>query len=143
MTNQLFIHKIANNEFKEKKTRSHGSLFYDRLKDTIYSYGYHYPLLFPIKLSDNRTLYLVNNQGYSNTTSKHIGLASRYASYSVALPNTRSQPTIDLNYIQSTISNQLQALQQELLSLKRHKTQREANIIAKISNLESLKNIIK
>lgn len=40
--------------------------------NTIYSYGYHYPLATHI----NNDIVLINDEGYSNTTSKHISKVS-------------------------------------------------------------------
>ena len=60
-----FIKGISKTETKH--------LFIEKLNNGIsvlYSYGYHYPL--SIKLLDNT--FLINSNGYSNTTSKHKGL---------------------------------------------------------------------
>lgn len=57
---------------------------------TIYSYGYHYPLLF--KLND---VYFVNHRGYSVTTSKHINWAHQatdYKAYNIEVPRLHHGP---------------------------------------------------
>ena len=41
--------------------------------DTIFSYGYHYPLLFKVTTPSGKELMVLNRRGYSVTTSKHIG----------------------------------------------------------------------
>lgn len=74
------------------------SLFFEG--DTLYSYGYHYPLAKVIK----HDTILINDLGYSMTTSKHIGLT--YAKTSdkkqinvseISIPHVLSQMQ-DLNY---------------------------------------------
>lgn len=62
------------------RTRHFASVMSDG-DGTIYSYGYHYPLLFTVKGQR-----FVNTAGYSNTTSKHIGWAWQAAGYGNALP---------------------------------------------------------
>jgi hypothetical protein len=46
------------------------NIFFDKTR--IYSYGYHYLLAEFIKNDSNEQAILINNRGYSNTTSKHI-----------------------------------------------------------------------
>lgn len=50
-----------------ERQRQCSSVFADKLGN-IYSYGYHYPLLFKVG-----GLTFRNTRGYSNTTAKHIG----------------------------------------------------------------------
>jgi len=69
MNNTTFIEKAF---YGNTKKVSHGNLFKDS-ENNIYSYGYHYPLLFTA--SDNQHFAFVNTTGYSNSTSKHIGKA--------------------------------------------------------------------
>lgn len=68
----------------------------------VYSYGEHYPLLFRI---GNKVF--VNTSGYSNTTAKHIGWASRYANHNVELVRCNSK-----NHI-PTLENVREALEDE------------------------------
>lgn len=45
--------------------------------NTIYSYGYHFPIATRIMIKDVQ-YYLFNKDGYSNTTAKHKGHVRRY-----------------------------------------------------------------
>ena len=54
--------------------------------EAIYSYGYHYPLLFVIYTPGGTRLWVCNDRGYSSTTGKHIGYSSWLADLSVELP---------------------------------------------------------
>lgn len=64
-TNSQIVHVF--NAQSQNYGRSCNMFFYD---NRIYSYGYHYLLG---EFIDNNTI-LINNKGYSNTTSKHIAL---------------------------------------------------------------------
>lgn len=66
-TNTEIVHKFNEQNQNNGNTTNNG-MFFNRTK--IYSYGYHYLLC---EFLDNNTV-LINNQGYSNTTSKHISL---------------------------------------------------------------------
>jgi hypothetical protein len=63
MTTRDFITKAFNGETKATKC---SSVFVDGNKD-IYSYGYHYPLIFRV---GNKVIR--NTRGYSSTTDRHI-----------------------------------------------------------------------
>jgi len=66
-TNSEICHVF--NEQKQNTGRtSNNNMFFEY--DKIYSYGYHYLLA---QFLDNETI-LINDKGYSNTTSKHISL---------------------------------------------------------------------
>lgn len=65
MTTQEFINK--NFGVSAKKERKCSSVFAD-YNGNMYSYGFHYPLLFELGGKVYR-----NTRGYSNTTAKHIG----------------------------------------------------------------------
>lgn len=66
MNNETFISKAFYG-----KTRAHNNSLLKDGHDNVYSYGVHYPLLF--RVGDK---VLLNDIGYSNSTSKHIRLAS-------------------------------------------------------------------
>jgi len=77
--NNKILENFTNGEIKGKNAT--GSLFIEH--DTIYSYGYHYPLA--RRVSDNN--YIVNNRKVSQTTSRHANelkriLATKNAEYS-------------------------------------------------------------
>lgn len=67
MTTRDFIAKYYG--VKDGKVRACASVFKDE-DGIIYSYGYHYPLVFQVA-----GMTFINIQGYSVTTSKHIGWA--------------------------------------------------------------------
>lgn len=62
MTTREFINKAWNGQTRKKEC---SSVFYEN--GVVYSYGYHYPLLFKINGKTVR-----NVEGYSNTTERHI-----------------------------------------------------------------------
>jgi hypothetical protein len=74
MTNEIFIER-AYTSINEKGNFSgkHQNLFSEG--EAIYSYGYHYPLLFRVTRLDGKKFWIRNTRGYSNTTSKHINHA--------------------------------------------------------------------
>lgn len=81
MKTQTFIEKQAGIILRGENSRGHcASVFAER--DTIYSYGYHYPLLFKVTTPGGKVLMVLNRSGYSNTTSKHINWC--YGSYDVS-----------------------------------------------------------
>jgi len=77
-----------------------GSMFFEGAK--IYSYGRHYLLG---EFIDNETV-LINDTGYSNTTSKHISLAISATSHKRQFFKTET----DLNEVYNTITSYLQKL---------------------------------
>jgi F0F1-type ATP synthase membrane subunit b/b' len=77
-----------------------GSMFFYGTK--IYSYGYHYLLA---EFIDNETV-LINDTGYSNTTSKHISLVRSATSHKRQFFKTET----DLNEVHNTITSYLQKL---------------------------------
>lgn len=64
MTTREFINKYAG--IADGKVRECSSVFKDA-DGNIYSYGYHYPLIFKVG-----GLFIRNTSGYSNTTARHI-----------------------------------------------------------------------
>lgn len=118
MTNYDFVqrHSTLTNE-REKR---HGSLYYN--DGVLYSYGYHYPLLFKI---DGK--YFVNTAWYSRTTSKHIGYAKRFADYEVKLHNVRGKPTKE--QVLQSLENERTQNQEAIHALKRRGTQKEHRLI--------------
>jgi len=71
VTNEKIINMFIDGLEKNKHISE--NVFIEKLKNGIcvlYSYGYHFPLC--IKLLDNT--YLINSDGYSNTTARHKSL---------------------------------------------------------------------
>ena len=66
-TNSEIVH-VFNEQNQFEGRTSNGSMYFYNNK--IYSYGSHYLLA---EFLDNNTI-LINDKGYSNTTSKHISL---------------------------------------------------------------------
>ena len=66
-TNNEIVH-VFNEQNQNEGRTSNGSMYF--YNNEIYSYGSHYLLG---EFLDNNTI-LINDKGYSNTTSKHISL---------------------------------------------------------------------
>lgn len=71
------------NDGKNKSARC-ASVFTEG--EAIYSYGYHYPLLFTIYTPGGDRVWVCNNRGYSSTTSKHIAYSAYLADVCAELP---------------------------------------------------------
>lgn len=109
MTTREFINKAWNGETRKREC---SSVFIDG--DAIYSYGYHYPLLFKVGGKTVR-----NVTGYSNTTARHIHWSRDveaidiHAGYRFKLRGTDDEIMADLvegqtHYI-NELKNQMQA----------------------------------
>jgi hypothetical protein len=119
MTTQDFIakmqHRINDGENVSGKC---SSVFAEG--DTVYSYGYHYPLLFPVQKRDGSRVWVVNTSGYSNTTAKHISWARSLADVEAEMPRG-VRGTIDTVF--QALSDQLDAVRKVMCSKKRTNTQ--------------------
>ena len=128
MKTSEFIAKYATymreGEIKNRATCS--SVFYDGGK--IYSYGWHYPLLYPIQSDKGTTLLCVNRRGYSVTTSKHIGWAGVHADIAVE----SSSVIANTGEIAAQITHEIEIDQAKYDALKRKNTQKAAIILADI-----------
>lgn len=116
MTTRDFIRNTFNTTSTRERRCS--SVFADE-DGNIYSYGYHYPLLFQVG-----GLYFVNTTGYSNTTAKHIGwawAAVDYNAIAVKLNGKRKPETLDT--IATLLAAQIVELQSEIDKKKRKDTQ--------------------
>lgn len=73
MKTKDFIRKYAQimRTGEVKKDAHCSSVFYS--DGRLYSYGRHYPLLWPVEKPDGTVVLVCNARGYSVTTSKHIG----------------------------------------------------------------------
>jgi len=94
--------------------------------DRIYSYGYHYPLLFQIETASGRKLWVCNDGGYSVTTSKHIshcrGLADIYAPIG-GQGSSMTAPTVTRDTVIDALEREIQSLANQMLAKKRKDTQ--------------------
>jgi len=77
MTTQEFINKAWNGQTRRDRC---SSVFKDN-DNNLYSYGYHYPLLFTIGDKQIR-----NVSGYSNSTAKHINWTRDINAIDVEVP---------------------------------------------------------
>jgi hypothetical protein len=60
------------NKVQDEATNSGRSFFFNR--ETIYSYGHHFPIAKHVQDQDGKDYVLFTERGYSNTTSKHIAI---------------------------------------------------------------------
>lgn len=93
-SNSDLVHTFAQQTQNEGRT-SNGSMFFYKTK--LYSYGHHYLLC---EFIDNNTV-IINDKGYSNTTSKHIILARQATKQFRQL----FLSDIDLNFVYNEIIN--------------------------------------
>jgi len=95
-SNYDVIHAFAQQNQYEGRNQTRSVFFYD---NKIYSYGHHYLLG---EFIDKDTI-VINDKGYSNSTSKHIsiliGATSQYKQYFLT--------KIDIDYIHSHVFNYL------------------------------------
>ena len=96
-TNTELTHVYA--QQTQSRGRS-GSMFFEGSK--IYSYGYHYLLG---EFIDKDTI-LINDEGYSNTTAKHINYLSDATSHKRQFFKTRCE----IEFVHTTIKDYLQKL---------------------------------
>jgi hypothetical protein len=116
MTNEQFIAKYAHSiGYTSIPSKTCNNLFFER--GVIYSYGYHYPLLFKVNGKVFR-----NIQGYSVTTSKHIGLAGIYKDFDIKIKgnNTFSNASYAGTLEQFTkdeLQNEYNSLNEKIIAL--------------------------
>jgi hypothetical protein len=126
MTTQEFINK--NFGVSSTKDRHCSSVIADN-NGNIYSYGYHYPLLFTINGKTFR-----NVAGYSNTTAKHISWCYNWDSIDVELDRQAVSAVGDairyeneteyaLNEIKRCLEVQNSRIKAEMQAKKRKDTQ--------------------
>lgn len=115
MTTAEFIKKTYNTTSTRERRCS--SVFTDE-DGVVYSYGYHYPLLFKVEGLD-----ILNVNGYSNTTAKHINWARQAVSNPVEVELRGARLPLTLKDIQVKLGAQLTELKAQLDSKKRKDTQ--------------------
>jgi len=116
MTTRDFIAKTYNT-FSDRERRC-SSVFTD-YNGTVYSYGYHYPLLFKVN-----GLSFVNVRGYSNTTAKHINWARSAEPNAIPVilsRDDRAQFT-DIHTLVSRLYEQLNDIMNQMISKRRKDT---------------------
>ena len=122
MTTAQFIAKTFNT--RNDKWGRYGyerrcsSVFTDR-DGNVYSYGYHYPLLFTIE-----GLTFINTTGYSSTTIRHIAWAKRAVGYSyIGVELNGARLPITLDDIEAKLGAKVVELHSEMQAKKRKDTQ--------------------
>lgn len=123
-TNSEITHVFAQQTQNEGRTSNNGMFFYGK---KIYSYGYHYLLA---EFIDDNTI-VINNSGYSVSTSKHINLVTN----ATRQYNQYFYLDIDLKNVTYQIKNASEKI------IKARKKEVYANII--ISKFESLTDFLK
>jgi len=117
--------------------------------EAIYSYGYHYPLLFVIYTPSGRRVWVRNTAGYSNTTAKHISWAGTLADIDAEMQRGEyygagisGRVTIHANVV-TALQRELERLHEEMDAKKRKDTyiystlaDRERAIYAALALLE-------
>lgn len=112
MTTRQFIAKAYEDINAGKLARGKcSSVFADGT--AIYSYGYHYPLLFTIESETGARLWVRNTRGYSSTTARHICWAGGLADIDAIVPRTVGYGNGHYD-IASTRAIVAQALREEL-----------------------------
>lgn len=101
MTTRDFIAQTYNTT--SNRDRHCSSVFTDH-DGNVYSYGYHYPLLFEVA---GRTF--INTMGYSSTTAKHIAWARSAQPYATPVELNREDARV-ISSSYNSDSDKLQAL---------------------------------
>lgn len=116
-----------------KTSKRLGNLLFEN--GVLYSYSYHYPLLFKVKGE-----LFVNNTGYSVTTAKHIGYAVMHARHRVALGawNTYKKVAPTHNDVRLAIERELEKNTKKLKELSTRAWRQRQNIEER--NAEILKS---
>lgn len=89
--------------------------------DRLYSYGFHYPLLFRVSTPSHRNVWVCNTGGYSATTRKHISYSSYLAEVCAPIGGTHGQ-SIDYDDVVSSIKAEIATIESDMLSKKRKDT---------------------
>ena len=130
MRSSDFVREVAHGNQTREKTVSR--LWFDGKH--LYSYGSHYPLL--IKYRDK---WLVNDRGYSVTTSKHIGMANRHADYAVNLQINRQflgEDRTSYSHMLENTKNEIEYLKGKLTELSKRAWKQRENIEANIAKYQ-------
>lgn len=120
MTTRDFIARTYNTT--ATRDRQCSSVFTD-YDGNVYSYGYHYPLLFNIGGLD-----FINVQGYSSTTARHIHWARQAEPYAIEVELRGARLPLTLDDIEAKLGARVVELKQQLDSKKRKNTQVYASL---------------
>lgn len=96
----------------------------------LFSYWQHYPLLFKVTTKSGKVLTCCNYNGYSNTTARHINLASWHADVCVNVTTRSWKPTLE--EVIEWIENRIQYLHKELNDCVRKVSKKKTRILEEI-----------
>lgn len=83
----------------------------------LYSYGMHYPLLFQI-VCHYEVYWVLNSEGYSPTTGRHIAWARPHADIEVKLPSKQSgYSVLDDRLVEEALFNELKQVSSQLIKM--------------------------
>lgn len=101
----------------------------------LYSYGYHYPLLFKVNW-----IRFVNTRGYSSTTRRHIGMAWLEAEYEVKL----NSHNFDIETIKKCLQEEKETIIEDIANCKRKVSQKKDKLFSELNRvvetMEALKD---
>lgn len=137
MSNKTFVtthaqHIRANQPCTSRKgyATSHAHIYCEG--DHLESYGSHYPLLYAIESKSSRRLLVVNRQGYSSSTSKHIAYASFESDIWVYDSRVKHIASAVLEHLETV----RQGRQSTYDALKRKDTQKAAWMLVDIATIQ-------
>lgn len=131
MTTRDFIKQTYNTTADRERRCSSVFTDYD---GNVYSYGYHYPLVFNVD-----GINVVNTRGYSNTTAKHISWAWSAIDYDgvgVELPHGVRPSEVTREKLYYWLSKERQSVVDEMNSKKRKDTQVYQSLKAQAERLQ-------
>lgn len=89
--------------------------------DRIYSYGYHYPLLFRVADAHGRLVWVCNDGGYSSTTARHICYARQHADVWAPIGGTHGR-TLEKADVVQAIEARMRRVHADMQAKKRKDT---------------------
>lgn len=108
---------------------------------TVYSYGYHYPLVF--QTVEDNGLYFINTSGYSSTTGKHIRWAKDAVGYGnyieVDLPGRNAyhgEAHYSVDDVLYLLENKRDTIFNEMAKKKRRNTQVFQSLMTELKQAE-------
>lgn len=107
-TSDQVIHLWANQSQESARCKN---VFFDGT--SLYSYGYHYKLG-EIVSFNGKTVALINNEGYSHTTQKHIRQALSACSH---LPTLTIEGELSIDRIEESLLNEQNELMNDLFNI--------------------------
>lgn len=126
--------RIDHGDTLPRVTKDCASVF--ATNDRIYSYGYHYPLLFTVTTPSGRSLWVCNDGGYSVTTARHISYCSPLADVCAPIGATNGR-VIDYADVVDAITSEANRVAREMASKKRKDTQVYRGLVRDFEKLSS------